>query len=68
MFRALLETTGTGARARQIGIAPPRPFVKRLTAEDRIAYRALAEAIGVLDRLREAGPKDWTEQASKGGS
>lgn len=68
LFRAVLETTGTGRRARQIGIAPPRPFLKRLTAEDRIAYRELAEAIGVLERLREAGPADWTATPPKGGS
>lgn len=59
LFRAVLETTATAKRAREIGIGPPRVFVKRLTAEDRIAYLAFAEAIGVIDRLREAGPTDW---------
>ncbi len=68
LFRAILETTATAKRVREIGIGPPRVFVERLTAEDRAAYRTLAEAIGVLDRLREAGPADWTAQTSKGGS
>jgi len=69
LFRALLEVNGTPKRSREIGIGPRRPVVKRLTPDERAVYRAFAEALGVLDRLRATEPDgEWPARVTRGGS
>jgi hypothetical protein len=65
-FTALLEITRTPTKAREQNIGPLKPVVTRLSLAERLAYRALADAIGVRERLREVAPRQWADVDTEG--
>lgn len=65
-FMAILEVTRTPTKARIQNIGPLRPVVTRLSLAERIAYRVLADNIGVRERLREVAPRQWGDVDTEG--
>lgn len=65
-FTCLLEITRTPTKVREQNIGPMRPIVTRLTLAERLAWRALADALGVRERLREVAPRQWADVDTEG--
>jgi hypothetical protein len=63
---AVLEVTRTPTKAREQGIGALKPVVTRLTLVERLAYRALADALGIRERLREVAPRQWGDVDTEG--
>jgi hypothetical protein len=66
LFMAVLEVTRTPTKARIQNIGPLRPVVTRLSLAERLAYRVLADNIGVRERLREVAPRQWADVDTEG--
>lgn len=64
-FMVLLEVTRTPTSP-AAGIGQTRPVVDRLTRAERVAYRAIARDLAVLERLREASPRQWADDDGEG--
>lgn len=66
LFMALLEVTRTPTIARPFRIGRVPPVVDRLTLAERLLYRAIADDLGIRERLREVAPVQWGDVDTEG--
>jgi hypothetical protein len=61
LFMALLEVLRAGTKARAQNIGPESYPVPNLSTQERDALKQFAKDIGVINRLREVAPVQWSD-------